>query len=147
MWAMLYKLSKRAWSPAADVFENAGRLAAVCNCHRNYIADLQDAAVEQGILEDTGKKSRLGFPIFRFNADKLKEFERKANTLEDALEQEMKAMKRKYKNDPEDLEEERRMYEAEDMESGDQSTEDEGYNPALEDKVPESEVGWAEQAD
>lgn len=112
---MLLKLSKRSWSPVSKVFELSKNLAASANVSRAYIERLQRAAVEAKILEETGKRSRLGAPIYIINLSVIEEFRAKANTTEDEVEQKMRALARRTKVDPEDAAEEATMFVAEDL--------------------------------
>ena len=126
MGLMLLKLSKRSWAPVSKVFELSRNLAAAANVSRGYIERLQRAAVEAGILEDTGERSRLDAPIYIINVEVINEFKKK-DDLTHEVEQAFRAGKRKP-IDPEDAAEEAAQFGDEDADDYD-TVEDAPFDP------------------
>ena len=127
MGLMLLKLSKRSWAPVSKVFELSRNLAAAANVSRGYIERLQRAAVETGILEDTGERSKLGAPVYIINVEVINEFKKK-DELTHEVEQSFRAGMRKP-IDPEDAAEEAAQF-ADEEDADYDNVEDAPFEPA-----------------
>jgi hypothetical protein len=86
----------------------------------------QRAAIEAGVLIDTGKRSRQNYPIFIIDFQMIDEF-RQTDELKKEVEQKMRASLRKP-IDPDDAKEEQEQYAADEQGDYDQ-VEDAPFDP------------------
>ena len=140
VWALMNQYARRCWAKKCVVFEMGWKLAIACGCSLFQVQRLQRAAIAQGLLQPVyinaqgfaasdgeQKRSRLGAPKFFVDADAIEEWlsrEMPAD-YQIKLAAQLRSCKRNTAIDPEDAEEERLMYEAEDLSV---PAEDDGLN-------------------
>lgn len=122
MFSMMLRYARKTFHPVQEVFV----IASEFNMSRHSLHRLQRAAVEAGLLQDTGKRSRLDAPIFVINGQVLKEWAAK-DALTHEIEQKFREGMRKP-FDPEDAQEELDQFAAEDI-LGEDDVEDVPFDP------------------
>jgi hypothetical protein len=132
VWALMNQYARRCWAKKSVVFVMRHVLAAACGCSKYQVLRLQRAAVAEGLLkpiivDGEQKRSRLGAPQFFVDADAIEAWLAKEPPTDFQVElaSRMRSVNRSSEIDPEDAEEERLMYEAEELSVGE---EDDGQN-------------------
>jgi len=132
IWAMMHQYSRKCWAKKCVVFIMRHALADACGCSKYQVLRLQRAAIAEGLLKPVvvdgdQKRSRLGAPKFFVDADAIEAWLAKEHPTDFQVElgSRMRSVNRSSEIDHEDAEEERLMYEAEELSVGE---EDDGQN-------------------